>query len=259
MLSIILTSLAIALGINIVLFLIAFRLKSDKLTDISYALSFLSLNIVALYYATELNGYSWLLFLMVTLWGIRIGGFLLMRVLKVGKDRRFDEMRDDFVRFGKFWVAQAITAWILMLPVTLAQYRGDELSALAWLGVVIWLIGLVVEALADSQKFAFKQNASNKGKWIQSGVWKYSRHPNYFGEISVWVGIYLYCFSALNGLERVIGLSSPLLIAAVLLFVSGVPILEQNADKKWGKLKAYRDYKNRTRLLLPLPKFSQTK
>lgn len=178
-----------------------------------------------------------------------------MRIMKVGKDRRFDDIRDHFVRFGKFWVAQAVTSWILMIPVIIAQYRGDEISLLAWIGLIIWLVGLIIESLADAQKFAFKQDLSNKNKWIESGVWKYSRHPNYFGEISVWVGIYIYSFSALMGLERLIGLASPLLITAVLMFVSGVPILEKNADNRWGKLSAYKAYKARTRLILPLPKW----
>lgn len=239
------------------MFLIAFRLRSDKLTDISYALSFLTVDLIGLAYAKQKDPFTWLLFLMVALWAVRIGGFLLYRVMKVGKDRRFDEMRESFARFGKFWLGQAVTAWVLMLPVIIAQYSGDDLSALAYAGLALWLVGLILEASADYQKFAFKQDPSNKGKWIQSGVWRYSRHPNYFGEILVWVSIYVYTFDTLDGIQKVIGLASPVLITLVLLFVSGVPLLEKSADERWGRLEAYRRYKSSTRLLIPLPRINR--
>lgn len=251
---IILVTLASSLTINLVLFLFAFRLQSDKLTDISYALSFLAIDLVSLMYSGDYDVFSWVIFTMVALWAIRIGGFLLLRVLQVGKDRRFDGIRNKFVKFGKFWLAQALTAWVLMLPVSIALYRGGEVALLVILGLIIWLASLLIEAVADYQKFAFKLDKNNKGKWIETGLWKYARHPNYFGEIMVWSGIYVSCFGALNGVERLIGVTSPLLITFVLLFVSGVPPLEKSADQRWGDLKAYQDYKRRTRLLIPLPK-----
>lgn len=250
-------ALASSLAINLVLFLIAFKLRSDKLTDISYALSFLTVDLIGLAYAEQKNLFAWLLFLMVALWAVRIGGFLLYRVMKVGKDRRFDDMRESFVRFGKFWLGQAVTAWVLMLPVVIAQYKGGNLAMLAYVGLVLWLSGLAIEALADYQKFAFRQDPSNKGKWIQSGVWRYSRHPNYFGEILVWVSIYVYAFNTLDGIQKVICLASPVLITLVLLFVSGVSILERSADERWGRLEAYRRYKRSSRLLIPLPRINR--
>ena len=251
---IILIALASSLAINLVLFLIAFRLQSDKLTDVSYALSFLTIAIVSLAYAVNFNSFSWIIFALPALWAVRIGSFLLMRVVKVGRDRRFDAIRTSFVKFGKFWLGQALTAWILMLPVSLALYRGGQLSALLFVGVFIWLIGLLIEAVADYQKFAFKLSRASEDGWIQDGIWKYARHPNYFGEILVWSGIYICCFDALNGFEKIISLASPLLITALLLFVSGVPPLEKSADQRWGKRKTYQEYKQRTRLIIPLPK-----
>jgi steroid 5-alpha reductase family enzyme len=247
-------ALAVALGINLVLFLMAYRWQSDKLTDISYALSFLAIDVVGLVTADGLRAYNCLAFLLVAVWAARIGGFLLIRILKFGKDGRFDELRGSFVKFGKFWLGQALTAWVLMLPVIMVQSRGGELKLLVWAGVAVWLIGLVVEAMADYQKFRFKLAADKPQPWIDSGLWRYSRHPNYFGEITVWAGVYIYCFEALSGWGRLIGLASPLLIAAVLLFVSGVPMLEKSADKRWGKDPKYKAYKRRTRLLLPLPR-----
>lgn len=254
MLHILLLSLLSALLINLVLFLVAFKLQSDKLTDISYAISFITLDIIALIYAKKINAYSIVLFFLVLLWGLRIGSFLLYRVLKIGKDQRFDDLRSSFTKFGKFWLGQAVTAWILMLPVTIAQHNGGNIKILEFIGFIIWAIGLIVEALADIQKLNFKLNLNNKGKWIDQGVWKLSRHPNYFGEISIWIGIYLYCFNALTSAQKIIAILSPLSITLVLLFISGVPILEKSADKKWGDNKEYINYKNKTRLLIPLPK-----
>lgn len=242
------------MAINLILFLIAYRLRSDKLTDISYAVSFLVIDLIGLLYAPELTVFSWLIFAMVAAWAVRIGSFLLVRVLVVGKDRRFDALRNSFVRFGKFWLGQALTAWALMLPVVLAMYNGGEITILCMAGLLIWAVGLVVEAAADYQKFAFKQDPANKGRWIQTGLWRYARHPNYFGEITVWAGVYVACFTALDGIEKLIGLGSPLLIALVLLYVSGVPILEKSADERWGKLKEYQAYKRGTRLIIPWPK-----
>ncbi len=252
--TIILVALASSLLINLILFIIAFKLQSDKLTDISYALSFLTIDIASFVYVGRYNAFSWIIFLLSAIWSFRIGGFLLIRILKFGKDHRFDDMRQSFVRFGKFWIGQALTTWILMLPVSIALYRGRNVSLLLILGAIVWLVGLLIEALADYQKLVFKLDNKNKGNWIQEGLWKYSRHPNYFGEIVVWVGIYIACFAALNSIERLIGLASPLLITLLLLFVSGVPILEKSADKRWGELKDYKDYKRHSRLLIPLPK-----
>src|ERR1700677_4898828 len=171
MLSTIFLYLLIVLSINIALFLVAFSFKSDKLTDISYALSFLALDVAIVYHTKQLHAYGFVLFLMVALWAIRIGGFLLIRVLHVGKDRRFDDMRGSITRFGKFWVGQALTAWILMLPVALAERNGGKVTALAVVGVVVWSLGLIIESVADYQKYAFKQSLTNKNQWIQTGIW----------------------------------------------------------------------------------------
>ncbi len=254
MLTIILVSLLASLAINTVLFLIAFSKQSDKLTDISYALSFLTIDLFSFIYVHKYSFMNILLFSLAGVWAIRIGSFLLMRVLKVGKDRRFDGLRESFTGFGKFWLGQAITAWVLMLPVTMALHNDRKFKSLVIIGFIIWITGLIIEAAADYQKFRFKQDKKNDGKWIQNGVWKFSRHPNYFGEIAVWVGIYICCFDSLTNVERLIGLTSPILISLVLLFISGVPLLEKSADKRWGKDRAYVEYKKNTRLLIPLPK-----
>jgi steroid 5-alpha reductase family enzyme len=252
--SIIFIALGASLAINLVLFLVAFNRQSDKLTDLSYALSFLAIDITSFLYAGKTDLFSWIIFALPALWAVRIGCFLLIRILKFGSDSRFDDIRTSFLRFGKFWLGQAVTAWILMLPVSLALYRGGKISSLLIAGVAIWLCGLLIETIADNQKFAFKLDRKNDGKWIQGGLWKYARHPNYFGEILVWCGIYVACFTSLSTVEKLVCLASPILISLLLLFVSGVPLLEKSADQRWGNRKDYQDYKRRSRLLIPLPK-----
>jgi steroid 5-alpha reductase family enzyme len=249
----ILISLVVSLIINIAMFIVAYIRQSDKLTDISYAISFFVLACVALARATP-NLYDYILFAMVCIWAIRIGGFLLYRVVKKGRDARFDDMRSHFWRFAKFWIGQAFTVWILMLPAVIALYDRIAIPAFGYVAIGVWLIGFVVEAVADLQKYRFSSNPSNHGHWIDEGIWHYARHPNYFGEILVWTGIFFYAAAGLHGWQLVIGAISPLFIATMLLFVSGIPILEKSADKKWGGDKQYLAYKRSTSLLVPLPK-----
>ncbi len=245
-------ALAVSLGINGVLFLLAFWRQSDKLTDASYALSFISVTLFGLSRGHG-SAFNILAAMLVCIWAVRIGSFLLYRVLKTGKDGRFDDMRSHFWRFGKFWLGQAITVWVLTLPVLLVFDRRANWHNTALLGLLIWLIGVNTEAVADFQKYRFTHTPANKGQWIDVGIWRYSRHPNYFGEILVWIGIYLYAFPALNSTARWIGIISPLVITTLLLFVSGIPILEKSADKKWGSDPKYQQYKQRTSVLIPLP------
>ncbi len=253
MTSFLLISLTISLGLNIAMFLVAFKLQSDKLTDISYALTFISIAILGAFWS-HWSVLSILLLIIVGIWGIRLGGFLLYRVSIVGKDTRFDEMRGSFWKFGRFWLLQAVTVWVLMLPVILvADMHGTDITVLAWIGVSAALIGMVIEATADYQKFRFTQNKKNKGVWIHEGVWRYSRHPNYFGEILVWIGIFVVSATVLPIGWLLLAFVSPLAITILLLFVSGIPILEASADKRWGKSAAYRKYKNSTSILIPLP------
>lgn len=242
--------LLVSLAINVAMFIVAFRQQTDKLTDISYAVSFIALAWIALL----INGSTPLKLLlvgMVTVWGLRLGGYLLIRIRKIGKDKRFDGVREHFWKFGKFWFSQGFAVWVILLPVLLvASEENTALTTASWVGAAIWATGLIIESLADAQKFAFISNPANKGKWIESGIWRYSRHPNYLGEIMVWVGVYVAALPVLSSAASGVALLSPLFITALLLFISGIPPLEKQADKRWGDLPAYHAYKARTSLLL---------
>ncbi len=250
-----LETLIFALVLNTIGFLIAFKFKTDKLTDISYALSFAG---IAIYGAVTntMSVVQWCVLALVLLWSIRLGSFLLYRVYVVGRDQRFDEMRKSFTKFGRFWILQGITAWIVMLPATylFQSEKVTEITLLTLFGLIIALFGIIFEAIADWQKFQFNQNPSNKGKWIETGIWRYSRHPNYFGEITTWIGVYLACVAWITGSAVYIGLLSPLTIMVLLIGFSGIPILEKSADARWGKDKKYLEYKAKTSVLIPQPR-----
>lgn len=246
--------LALAIGLNVAGFVIAYAKKSDKLTDFSYGLTFFLIALFA-FLAGNRGTASKLIFFMVAAWSARIGIFLLYRVVKNKKDKRFDGIRESFLKFFRFWFLQGLTAWIVLLPAMFVLIDSPgAMSGIAWLGLAIAAIGLVIETVADFQKFGFNNEPKNKGRFISTGLWKYSRHPNYFGEMSVWTGLYLAAFPFMTTTQRLYGLASPLWIYIVLLFLTGIPKLEKYADEKWGKEAAYQQYKRRTSVLLLLPK-----
>ena len=251
MTSILILTLAVAVIINLVAFLFAYIKQTDKLTDITWAITFIVLVLVNWLNTSSLNIYKSILGLMVIVWAVRLGIFLLYRVLKKGKDKRFDERRSSFFIFLRFWLGQALAAWILLIPLTIAINKHRSFSDLAAIGLFIWLIALIFETTADIEKLIFNTKPKNKGKWINDGLWRLSRHPNYFGEILIWVGIYIYSLDALNSFEAFVAILSPLTIFVLLRYISGVPILEANADKKWGENPQYIEYKNKTNLLIP--------
>ena len=251
---IVLSSFIFVLALNFVGFIIAYLLKSDKLTDLMYGLSFIAIAIYAFMSGTKTPS-SAILLLLIFLWGTRIAVFLVIRIFNIKKDSRFDGIREIFWKFGFFWVMQAVTSLVIMI---LSIYFFQKDSSISWISIVglcIWLIGFFFETVADIQKFRFNNNPNNAGKFINVGLWSLSRHPNYFGEIVMWCGIYIYVFSGLSILERFVSLSSPILIIVLLLFVTGIPKLEKYADKKWGKDKNYQKYKENTPQLIPKSRF----
>jgi steroid 5-alpha reductase family enzyme len=242
----------LSLGIQIVLFIPAFIFKTDKLTDLSYGMTFIIMALIV-FFANKFHWSKLLLLLMIAAWGLRLAIYLVIRIFKIKKDKRFDGIREKFFKFISFWILQGVSVWIIVLPAMLFMTQTPKITILSFIGLAIWIIGISTEAIADAQKYSFNQNPKNKGKWIGSGLWKYSRHPNYLGEITCWVGIYLFAFSSLSTLYRIISLVSPIYIAFIIIFVTGIPKLEKYADEKWGKDKKYLAYKKRTSILLILP------
>lgn len=249
----ILFALIVSFGIQIVFFAFAAGFKTDKVTDLSYSLSFLVLTVVLLILERGFRPVQILAAAVTALWAVRLGSYLLVRIIDMGKDDRFDEMRDNPLKFARFWLLQAISVWLISFPVIfILSLESTVLTWLSIVGAAVWLTGFVIEAAADAQKYRYKSNPENKGGFISRGLWRYSRHPNYFGEILCWWGIFLIVAPSLSGIAW-LAVLGPAAITALLLFVSGIPMLEKKHDKKYGDDPAYRNYKEATSLVIPLP------
>jgi steroid 5-alpha reductase family enzyme len=247
-------ALSLSLIVQAAFFAFAAALKTDKVTDLSYGLTFVLIAAAALVHSDR-SVPAVVLAAMVGLWGVRLAGYLLYRIVHIGRDARFDGVREHFWPFFKFWLLQGIAIWVIMLPVTLWFSQPRAYSPWMSVGGTIWLAGLIIEAAADQQKFAFKQTPQGKSRWTDTGLWRFSRHPNYFGELLCWWGIFVYAAPALGGWV-VLGVAGPLAISGLLLFVTGIPPLEASAQKRWSNDPEYQAYRRRTRLLVPWRKSS---
>lgn len=243
----------ISLGINGIFFIFAAILKTDIFTDITYSLTFITLSLTLL--LTADNPHLWQIFAAsaVILWGIRLGSYLFTRILLIKVDHRFDDKRNNVIKFGSFWILQAITVAVVMLPVyglITVDGKNSPPTGLLILAGILFFTGLTIETIADAQKFAFKKTAAGKGRWMESGIWRYSRHPNYFGEMLVWWSIALPGITVFSGFQWFYFIG-PAFITFLLLFVSGIPLLEKEADRKWGTNADYLQWKHSTSLLVP--------
>jgi steroid 5-alpha reductase family enzyme len=249
----ILLSFVVSLVVNAAFFAVAAARKTDVVTDLSYSLSFALLAIVLPWLGAH-EPVQLAAAAMVLVWAVRLGGYLLGRILRIKVDHRFDGMREDPLRFARFWLLQAISVAVIMLPVSylLGRDGAPDFGPWALAGALIWLVGLVIEAVADAQKSAFKGKNENRERFIESGLWRYSRHPNYFGEMLVWWGLFVFAVPVLHGAAFAVVIG-PIFITLLLLFVSGIPLLERSADARYGDDPAYREYKARTSILVPLP------
>jgi steroid 5-alpha reductase family enzyme len=248
------TSLLISLAIQLFFFVFAASFKSDKVTDLSYGLSFV---ILAWYLLITKNQYQPLAVLvtsLITLWGLRLAGYLFIRILKIKKDKRFDGIRENPLKFAAFWFFQGVSIFIIMLPsiVLLNIDRTMPINSVAIVGTLLWLIGFIIETVADYQKFTFKNKAENKGKFITTGIWKYARFPNYFGEMLMWWSIFLITIPVLQGWQW-LSIIGALHISFILLFITGIPTQVERHQKKYGDKEEYQEYVEKTSLLIPLP------
>jgi len=247
-----LLTLGISLAIQAVFFAFAATLKTDKVTDLSYGLSFVLIALALVLRGNPADPPQLVLAAMVILWGLRLAAYLLFRIVHMGRDRRFDGVRENVLRFLRFWVFQGIAVWVIMLPVTIWFERPGRWHALMTVGAAIWAAGLLIETIADAQKFAAKSRAGGESRWMASGLWRYSRHPNYFGELLVWWGIFVFVVRDLTLLQR-LSIIGPLAITLLLLRVTGIPTLEASAQRKWGSNPEYQAYLARTSRLVPRP------
>jgi steroid 5-alpha reductase family enzyme len=247
--------IGLAFLIQWLVFIPSFIFQTEKFFDLTGSITYITVTGVAACcsrYSAQLDARSILLAVLVIIWALRLGSFLFSRIKKAGKDDRFDELKPSFIRFLNVWTIQGLwvtfTAAAALVAITTTVRR--ELDAFAIVGFLIWLLGFVIEVIADSQKSRFNADPANKGKFIQSGLWSRSRHPNYFGEIVLWIGIAIIAVPVLQGWQWV-AMISPLFVTLLLTRVSGIPLLAKKADKKWGGQADYEEYKKNTPVLIP--------
>jgi len=250
----ILRLLYVSVGIQWVGCTFAVLLNTEKFYDLTGSLTFLLLS--QLSYDSSIKSrrqtvQSW----MVCAWAVRLGLFLFIRIMKDGEDKRFDKAKQNPSVMFKFWTIQGIWVFVTLLPTLLlnSSRRNPPIGTRDYIGWGIWTIGFIFEVVADAQKSIFRANPQNKGKFITSGLWSISRHPNYFGEISLWFGLYISSSSALSGLGY-LSVLSPILVMLLITKLSGIPLLEAAGKKKWGEDPEYQRYLANTPSLIPFIK-----
>ncbi len=245
-------SVGLAFLIQWLVFIPAYLAQTEKFFDLTGSLTYISVIAIAVFFSKGADGRSILLAALVVIWAIRLGSFLFGRIQKAGKDDRFDEIKPSFIRFLNVWTIQGLWVTFTMAAalVAITSTSRKELDLFAIIGFLVWIFGFAIEVAADSQKRRFNANPDNKGKFIQTGLWSRSRHPNYFGEIILWVGVAMIALPVLQGWQWV-ALISPVFVTLLLTRVSGVPLLENKADKKWGGQADYESYKKSTPVLIP--------
>lgn len=233
-------------------FIPAYLRQTEKFFDLTGSLTYISITILALVLSPALDARAMLVGALVIIWAGRLGTFLFGRIKKAGRDDRFDEIKPSFIRFLNVWTIQAlwITFTAIAALITITTAARKELDIFALIGFLVWAFGFSMEVTADLQKSRFNADPSNKGKFINTGLWARSRHPNYFGEIVLWIGVMIIALPVLQGWQWV-ALISPIFVTLLLTRVSGVPLLEKKSDQKWGGQEDYEAYKKQTPVLIP--------
>ncbi|MEE2526510.1 DUF1295 domain-containing protein [Hyphobacterium sp. HN65] len=244
----------LAFAINWLVFVPSAILKTEKFYDLTGSVTYLAVIGFALYSAGTVDLRGGLVAACVAIWALRLGTFLFARISADGKDKRFNEIKQNPARFFITWTLQGLwvsltAACALMVVSTPVPQPAD---AFLVAGLALWLTGFAIEVVADNQKRAFRRDPENAGKFITSGLWAWSRHPNYFGEIVLWTGIAIIALPILSGPQYVV-LISPVFVMLLLTRVSGVPLLEKAAEQKWGSDPDFQAYRDRTPVLFPKP------
>jgi steroid 5-alpha reductase family enzyme len=244
----------LAFAINWLVFIPSNAAKTEKYYDLTGSITYITVTLVAVLLSDDLDARALIVAAMVAVWAARLGTFLFRRISKDGKDSRFDEIKVDPLRFFMTWTIQGL--WVLLTAAAAwAIVTGDNRKELGWVafvGIAIWLAGFGIEVVADRQKSAFRADPSNEGRFIRTGLWAWSRHPNYFGEITLWTGVAIIAVPVLSGWRWFV-LISPVFVYLLITRISGVPMLEKKADKRWGGEPDYEQYKAATPELMFRP------
>jgi steroid 5-alpha reductase family enzyme len=226
-------------------------IKRNDIADIAWGLGFVLLAWSAYFLSVNIHWLVILVNILVTVWGLRLALHIYFRNRKKSEDYRYAEWRKQwgsmfYIRsYLQVFVLQGILLFLISIPVmVLNKYGAQNVPVVAYAGIVIWIIGFTFESLGDSQLNKFIKDPANKGRVLDTGLWKYSRHPNYFGEVTQWWGIWLIAITVTNNWFSLIG---PCLITFLILKVSGIPLLE----KKMLEQPGYREYARKTSIFIP--------
>jgi steroid 5-alpha reductase family enzyme len=256
-------AILIAFIIQWIAFVPAYIFQTEKFYDLTGSITYISVVSYVSFQsnsALDINIGGILLASFIMLWAIRLGSFLFLRIHKAGEDKRFKLIKPSPTRFFMTWTLQGM--WVSLCSMcaltAIASKNGVGLNTLFFIGAFVFLSGLIIEIIADKQKSSFRANPENKEQFIRHGLWSYSRHPNYFGEITLWLGISIMSLSSLSGWQYVT-LISPLFTYLLLVYVSGVRLLEISGMEKWGHLESYQTYLIDTPSLFPFKKLFMKK
>ena len=245
-------AVAAAFVIQWLVFIPSYLARTEKFFDLTGAVTYIAVTVFVALASGELDARSWIIAIAVIVWAARLGTFLFARVRRAGSDSRFDEIKTDAPRFLTTWTLQGLWVAFTASAPWIAVSSVERAPADAWLvvGGLIWAAGLGIEATADAQKRRFASDPANKGRFITTGLWSRSRHPNYLGEIVLWVGVAIIAVPVLSGWQWV-ALLSPVFVTVLLTKLSGVPLLEAKAKARWGNEPNYQEYARSTPVLVP--------
>ena len=244
--------ICMAVLIQFAIFLPSFIFQTEKFYDLTGSLTFISVTSIAYFSLDNPSTIDTILYLYVIIWAGRLGIFLFRRINKDGKDERFDKAKKKFFWFLQYWMGQA--AWVVFTAgasiLAILSPVEAELEVIAYIGIFLWWSGFLIEVISDYQKRKFRETSDPNTEFISTGLWARSRHPNYFGEITLWVGMAVISLSSLSGIEYVTAVVSPFFVYLLLRKAEGVPMLERIADERYGELSDYQEYKANTPVLM---------
>ena len=237
-----------------IVFLPSYLNQTEHYFDLTGSMTYITSILLVIFFAQEIDFRDVLICSLIIIWASRLGLFLSKRVSNAGEDTRFVHIKPNFYQFLMTWTIQGL--WVLMTAgmafAALSSKNKLGLDAFAVIGALLWLIGFIIEVISDKQKTNFKSNPLNQGKFIQEGLWSFSRHPNYFGEIVLWIGIAVIAFPVIESWQY-FALLSPIFVIFILTKVSGFNLLERQGMKRWGDNEEYKNYIKNTSVLIPLP------
>ena len=233
--------------IHWLIFIPAYIFKTEKFYDLTGTISYISIVLYVLLSSSDgnVNFGNIIVSCLIIIWTLRLGTFLFIRIKKAGEDKRFREIKKSFSWFLMAFTVSGMWVSICSICALTGISNGIELTMVTYIGIIIFIIGFAIEIIADNQKTNFRKIEVNKDKFITTGLWKYSRHPNYLGEIILWTGVTIISYSSLE-VKQLFTLISPIFTYLLLVHVSGINFLEKSGEKKWGHLDEYKEYQRRT-------------